>query len=77
MQESDIRNSAAIEREKQVEQKSEEQPQHAKRRVAEVPKEPTFDFSQVNFSDENVRKSLGRAYRVLLSYRPQTNEREE
>ena len=38
-----------------------------RRRVDTRPVEQTFDFSQVDFTRKDVRESLGRASRVLLS----------
>lgn len=49
----------------------EEVVQSVDRRRVDTPQvEQTFDFSQVDFTRKDVRESLGRAYRVLLSYRP-------
>lgn len=48
-----------------------------RRRVASLPVEQTFDFSEVDFTRKDVRESLGRAYRVLLSLRPSPQSSEE
>ena len=55
-----------------------EQPK-ARRRVESLPVEQTFDFSKVDFTRKDVRASLGRAYRVLLSSprRLQSSEEKE
>lgn len=50
-----------------------------RRRVDTPPVGQGFDFSQVDFTRKDVRESLGRAYRVLLSMKqsPQSSERDE
>ncbi|MBK9944480.1 MAG: hypothetical protein IPP13_23025 [Kouleothrix sp.] len=40
-----------------------------RRRVAPLPVEQSYDFSEVDFSEKAVLESLRRAYRVLLSSR--------